>query len=90
MYAIRSYYEKLESAYGMAAEVMRKIESETRPGAVAGDLYEIGMETASRTPFAEHFMGAPGYNVKFIGHGVGIETDEFPFIAKGSKSYNFV
>jgi len=85
-YVIGSLPEKLESAYGMAAEVMRRIESATRPGAVAGDLYEIGVETASRTPFAGHFMGAPGYNVKFIGHGVGIETDEFPFIAKGSKT----
>ena len=31
-------------------------------------------------------MGAPGYNVKFIGHGVGIESDELPFIAKGSPT----
>jgi Xaa-Pro dipeptidase len=85
-YVIGSLPEKLTNAYGMAAEVMRRIESATRPGAVAGHLYEIGMETASRTPFAGHFMGAPGYNVKFIGHGVGIETDEFPFIAKGSKT----
>ncbi|MGA6994450.1 MAG: Xaa-Pro peptidase family protein, partial [Candidatus Deferrimicrobiaceae bacterium] len=85
-YVIGSLPETLTTAYGMAAEVMRKIESATRPGAVAGDLYEIGLEAASRTPFAGHFMGAPGYNVKFIGHGVGIETDEFPFIAKGSKT----
>ena len=85
-YVIGTLPEKLETAYGMAAEVMRKIESATRPGSVAGDLYEIGMETASRTPFAGHFMGAPGYNVKFIGHGVGIETDEYPFIARGSKT----
>jgi Xaa-Pro dipeptidase len=85
-YVIGNLSEKLTIAYGMAVEVMRKIESATRPGTVAGDLYEIGLETASRTPFAGHFMGAPGYNVKFIGHGVGIETDEFPFIAKGSKT----
>ncbi|MGA7103793.1 MAG: Xaa-Pro peptidase family protein [Candidatus Deferrimicrobiaceae bacterium] len=85
-YVIGNLPEKLTNAYGMAVEVMRKIESGTRPGAMAGDLYEIGMETASRTPFAGHFMGAPGYNVKFIGHGVGIETDEYPFIAKGSKT----
>ncbi|HSM00741.1 MAG TPA: Xaa-Pro peptidase family protein [Candidatus Limnocylindria bacterium] len=85
-YVIGNLPEKLTIAYGMAVEVMRKIESATRPGTVAGDLYEIGLETASRTPFAGHFMGAPGYNVKFIGHGVGIETDEFPFIAKGSKT----
>ncbi len=33
-----------------------------------------------------NFMGAPGYNTKFIGHGVGIEVDEMPFIAKGMSA----
>ncbi|GAB4367517.1 MAG: Xaa-Pro peptidase family protein [Deltaproteobacteria bacterium] len=78
--------EKFRMAHEMTVKVMRNIESAIRPGAVAGDLYEIGMEMVSRSPFAEHFMGPPGYNVKFIGHGVGIETDEFPFIAKGSTT----
>src|SRR5512145_1704320 len=77
---------KLAMAHEMAVKVMRNIESAVRPGAVAGDLYEIGLEMASHCPFAANFMGAPGYNVKFIGHGIGIESDEYPFIAKGSKT----
>jgi len=85
-YVIGELPEKLLMAYEMTVKVMRNIESATRSGAVAGDLYEIGLEMASRSPFAANFMGAPGYNVKFIGHGVGIETDEFPFIAKGSET----
>jgi Xaa-Pro dipeptidase len=76
--------EKLRRAHEMAVKVMRNIESAIRPGAAAGDLYEIGLEMASHCPFRENFMGAPGYNVKFIGHGVGIEADELPFIAKGA------
>jgi Xaa-Pro aminopeptidase len=31
-------------------------------------------------------MGPPGYNTKFIGHGIGIEVDEFPFVAKGAAT----
>ena len=85
-YVIGELPEKLVRAYDMAVKVMRNIESATRPGATAGDLYEIGLEMASHSPFAANFMGAPGYNVKFIGHGVGIEADEFPFIAKGSRT----
>jgi Xaa-Pro dipeptidase len=85
-YVIGEFPEKLQRAYEMAVKVMRHIESATRAGAVAGDLYEIGLEAASRSPFAANFMGAPGYNVRFIGHGVGIEADEFPFIAKGSDT----
>ena len=83
-YVCGTLQDKMKMAHEMTVKVMRNIESAIRPGAVAGDLYEIGMEMASRSPFAGNFMGAPGFNVKFIGHGVGIETDEFPFIAKGS------
>lgn len=85
-YVIGDLPEKMLIAYDMAVKVMRAIEAGIRPGAAAGDLYDIGLEVASGSPFAENFMGAPGYNVKFIGHGVGIEADEFPFIAKGSES----
>jgi Xaa-Pro aminopeptidase len=30
-------------------------------------------------------MGNGATRVKFIGHGLGIEVDEFPFIAQGQK-----
>ncbi len=85
-YAIGTLTDKMTMAHDFTVKIMRNIESATRPGAVAGDLYEIGMEMASRSPFASCFMGPPGYNVKFIGHGIGIEADEFPFIAKGAKT----
>lgn len=85
-YVLGTLPEKLKMAHEMTVKVMRNIESAIRPGAVAGDLYEIGMEMVSRSPFPRNFMGPPGYNVKFIGHGVGIETDEFPFIAKGAAT----
>jgi Xaa-Pro aminopeptidase len=64
--------------------VLHAIETGIRPGAVAGDLYDAGLAVAAATPYAENFMGPPGYNTKFIGHGIGIEVDEFPFVAKGS------
>src|SRR5512134_486371 len=85
-YVIGALPEKMTMAHALAVKILRNIESAVRPGAVAGDLYEIGMEMASHSPFAANFMGAPGYNVKFIGHGIGIEADEFPFLAKGSKT----
>jgi Xaa-Pro aminopeptidase len=31
-------------------------------------------------------MGAPGENAKFVGHGTGLELDEFPVLAQGFKS----
>ncbi|MBE0568193.1 MAG: aminopeptidase P family protein [Deltaproteobacteria bacterium] len=85
-YSIGPMPEKLEEAYHLSVEVLRSIEAGIRPGAVTGELYEAGMSLVARTRFGENFMGAPGYNTKFIGHGVGIEVDELPFIAKGMRN----
>jgi len=85
-YSIGDLPGKLEEAYRISQEVMRTIEAGIRPGAVTGELYETGLAVAGRTRFAANFMGEPGYNTKFIGHGVGIELDEMPFIAKGMRT----
>jgi Xaa-Pro dipeptidase len=33
--------------------------------------------------YADSFMGVKGSQVSFIGHGLGVEIDEYPFIARG-------
>jgi Xaa-Pro dipeptidase len=35
--------------------------------------------------YQDHFMGSAGAQVSFIGHGIGVEIDEYPFIARGFK-----
>jgi Xaa-Pro aminopeptidase len=85
-YALGALPGKMEEAHAHAVSVLRAIEERIRPGAVAGDLYEAGLAVANATPYAANFMGPPGYNTKFIGHGVGIEVDEIPFIAKGAPT----
>jgi Xaa-Pro dipeptidase len=85
-YAIGPLPGKMEEAHDHAVAVLRGIEAGIRPGAVAGELYEAGLALAAATPYAMNFMGPPGYNTKFIGHGVGIEVDEIPFIAKGAPT----
>ena len=42
-------------------------------------------DMADRAGLSRHFMGAPGENARFVGHGVGLELDEFPVIAQGFK-----
>jgi len=48
-----------------------------------GHLYEECLAMAINLGYADSFMGAKGSQVSFIGHGVGIEADEYPFIARG-------
>lgn len=48
-----------------------------------GELYDICLARAEEMGYRENFMGAKGAQVSFIGHGIGIEIDEYPFIARG-------
>jgi Xaa-Pro aminopeptidase len=31
------------------------------------------------------FMGTGAQRIRFVGHGIGLELDEFPFLARGQK-----
>ncbi|MBI5657227.1 MAG: aminopeptidase P family protein [Geobacter sp.] len=48
-----------------------------------GALYNACLELAVKLGYADSFMGAKASQVSFIGHGVGVEIDEYPFIARG-------
>lgn len=53
-----------------------------RPGTNGADLYQRAFEIAGAASLADHFMGAEE-QVSFVGHGVGLELDELPVIARG-------
>ena len=38
---------------------------------------------ATAAGLGDCFMGPPGEQAKFVGHGVGLELDEFPVLAQG-------
>lgn len=48
-----------------------------------GELYDECCALAVAKGYRDSFMGIPGSQVSFIGHGIGIEIDEYPFIARG-------
>ena len=72
-----------------AHEAMLKIQEETkkraRPGIPSGDIYEMMVAMAESMGYGEFFMGVGDRRIRFTGHGVGLELDEFPFLAKGQK-----
>lgn len=63
-------------------ELMKQIAVE---GISWGELYDRCHALACELGYADSFMGARGAQVSFIGHGIGVEIDEYPFIAKGFK-----
>ena len=72
-----------------AHEAMLMIQEETRkqalPGIAAGDIYAMMVAMAEDMGYGEFFMGVGDRKIRFTGHGVGLELDEFPFLAKGQR-----
>lgn len=56
-----------------------------KPGVTVHELYEISVARAHKLGYADQYLGPSGYKVSFIGHGVGVEVVEPPYIAKGRK-----
>lgn len=72
----------LLEAYNRAVEIKHTLAKEGKPGVMGSDLYLKAEKYATEAGLANHFMGYTE-KVSFVGHGVGIELDELPVIAKG-------
>lgn len=72
-----------------AYEAMVQIEQAALAGLVPGRpwqaLYGEAVALAARLGYAESFMGLGPEKVRFLGHGVGLELDEPPFLAPGME-----
>lgn len=77
--------QALVDAHGCMLELQERIQQMATPGTVAGDLYEAAVGIADKQGVGDYFMGAGDDRIRFVGHGVGLELDEFPFIASGQK-----
>jgi len=74
--------ERVAAAHMHCLELERLAVSMLKPGTVPADVY--GAVTAAvNDEYQKCFMGTEGRTVPFIGHGVGLNVNEMPVIAKG-------
>lgn len=75
---------ELVQAYRACRVIQDQVVARLLPGASCGELYQTAVDLAGRLGYARVFMGASPNQVSFVGHGVGLEIDEPPYIARGS------
>ncbi len=75
----------LKKAFTVACDMQDRLAGNLRPGALCEDLYLTAFGMAERAGLAGNFMGCNGEQVRFVGHGLGLELDEFPVLAKGFR-----
>ena len=85
IFALGELPGELHRAHEAMLEIQEMVKRAARPGVVAGEIYDRAVSMAVAKGYADVFMGCGSERIRFVGHGVGLELDEFPFLAKGQK-----
>lgn len=85
MFCIGNMPAHLRAGYDATLAMQKELLARIRPGVVCEDVYLHALELAQQYGLADNFMGMGKDKVRFVGHGVGLELDEFPIFAQGMK-----
>jgi Xaa-Pro aminopeptidase len=77
--------DDLMKAHDAMLAIQAAVKQAARPGMPAGDIYEMCVAQAADAGYADVFMGYGDQRIRFVGHGVGLELDEYPILAKGQS-----
>ena len=85
IFVIGTLDPELQRAFDLSLEIQEHLQKALKPGVICEELFLQAVEIAERGGLGAHFMGMPGEQARFVGHGVGLELDEFPVLAQGFK-----
>ncbi|RQW78191.1 MAG: aminopeptidase P family protein, partial [Geobacter sp.] len=85
IFVVGSLDAELKHAFAASLAIQQYLVENLKPGAICEELFLKAAEMAAEAGLEKNFMGAPGENARFVGHGVGLELDEFPVLAQGFK-----
>jgi Xaa-Pro dipeptidase len=85
MFSIGEMNKKFIDAYNACREIHDAVLEETRPGADCEAIFQKTLRLAEQLGYKDSYLGPPGLQTRFIAHGVGLELNEFPFLAQGQS-----
>ncbi|UCD82543.1 MAG: aminopeptidase P family protein [Desulfobacterales bacterium] len=85
IYSLGAMPQELLDAHAAMLQVQEMVKKIARPGIASGAVYDQALEKTAELGYEKYFMGTGGERVRFVGHGIGLEVDEFPFLATGQK-----
>lgn len=75
--------QELEKAYELSLRIIKETEINAKPGTLWSEHYIRALNMVEQAGMKDYFMGFKDDQAKFLGHGVGLELDELPVLAKG-------
>jgi Xaa-Pro aminopeptidase len=85
MFSIGSMDRKFLDAYKACREIHDAVLSRTKPGSDCQAIFRDTLRLAEKLGYRESYLGPPGLQVRFVGHGIGLELGELPYIAEGQS-----
>ena len=82
VFSVGKLHDRFMRAHQVMLRVQDSVAREGRSGARAKDLYQVAMGIVEEAGLSDGFMGSP-QPVAFVGHGTGLEMDEWPIIGRG-------
>ncbi len=80
IFCIGTLPKKLEDAFEVTLEIEKAIARELRPGRTGKDAFNLSESIGAERGYGDWLGGAVDNKCGFVGHGVGMELDEYPVI----------
>jgi Xaa-Pro aminopeptidase len=81
MYAIGHMPDRLAQAYEVCKDIHYRVLDRAIAGSTAAELFDYSKVLADEAGFGAYYLGYGPHKVGFVGHGIGLELSELPFIA---------
>ncbi|MBW1785987.1 MAG: aminopeptidase P family protein [Deltaproteobacteria bacterium] len=82
MFSLGRMNQKFLDAFRACREIHDAVLDQTRPGADCETLFRNTVELAKKLGYEDSYLGPPGLQTRFVGHGIGLELNEPPFLAE--------
>ena len=87
MFVMGSMPDRALNACLAAIDIHNGVLEKVRPGVTMAALFQHAENLATSLGYAETYLGPPGHKVTFVGHGIGLELIEPPFISKDREEH---
>ena len=81
MYAIGSMPDEFARAYEVCRDIHYRVLDRAASGVIASELFRYSMQLANEAGLGAYYLGYGLHKVSFLGHGIGVELSELPFLA---------
>jgi Xaa-Pro aminopeptidase len=85
MFSIGKMEQKFIDAYNACKEIHDAVLEDTRLGTDCETLFLKTLQLAEKLGYKESYLGPPRLQTRFVGHGIGLELNELPFLAQGQS-----